>query len=184
MKVLQNVQSLSMCILTAQVYRFNDAIPTFHNLTRLDLDSLNYRWHFLVEVLKHCPKLQVLYLDQAGLNSDDQTWTKNDDKENWVDPDCVLQCISLHLRVFDISSFLGLQGELRLARYILKNARVLQTMKIWYIGSPEIETLLSSCPRASSACKLTFGYVPGVLSSESDSMDESESSIGSNDCVF
>jgi len=103
--------------------------------------------------------LYMLY-KQAGLNSDDQTWTRKDDKENWVDPDFVLQCLSLHLRVFHLSSFLGLQGELQLAKYILKNARVLQTMKICYIGQPEIERLLSSCPRASSTCQLTFQYVP------------------------
>ncbi|WJX32095.1 hypothetical protein P8452_20462 [Trifolium repens] len=114
MKALHTVQSLSMCIYTAQVQRY--AIPTFHNLTHLHLDCLNYRWNFLIEVLKHCPKLQLLDLDEAGLNSDDQTWTKKDDKEYWVDPDIVPQCLSLHLRVCYLSSFLGLQGELRLAR--------------------------------------------------------------------
>ncbi|KAK2441759.1 FBD-associated F-box protein [Trifolium repens] len=168
MKALHTVQSLSMCIYTAQVQRY--AIPTFHNLTHLHLDCLNYRWNFLVEVLKHCPKLQLLYLDEAGLNSVDQTWTKKDDKENWVDPDIVPQCLSLHLRACYLSSFLGLQGELRLARYILKNAKVLQTMRIDTIGQqPGLEELLSSFPRASSLCKFTFVHLPCDDSSESDS---------------
>jgi hypothetical protein len=47
-----------------------------------------------------------------------------------------------------------------LARYILKNAKVLQTMKIWNSGQPEIERQVSSCPRASATCELTVYYVP------------------------
>ncbi|KAK2387729.1 FBD-associated F-box protein [Trifolium repens] len=182
MKALHNVQFLSMCISTAQVQSYNDAIPTFHNLTHLRLDSLNYRWNFLVEVLKHCPKLQAINLDEDGWNSDDQTWTKKDDKENWVDPDFVPQCLPLHLRVCNLCSFLGLQGELRMARYILKTAKVLQTMRIDIIGQqPGLEELLSSFPRASSLCKLTFVHLPCDDSSESDSSsDANESSMGSN----
>jgi hypothetical protein len=42
-----------------------------------------------------------------------------------------------------------------LASYILKNANVLQTMKIWNSGQPEIKRILSAFPRASSTCKLT-----------------------------
>ena len=56
---------------------------------------------------------------------DEETWTRKDDKENWVDPDVVPQCISLHLRTCNLFNFLGLQGEVKLAKYILKNARVL-----------------------------------------------------------
>ncbi|CAJ2639303.1 unnamed protein product [Trifolium pratense] len=179
MKVLHNVQSLSMCI--AKAHCFNDAIPTFHNLTCMHLESLNNRCHFIVEVFKHCPKLQELYVDEDGMNSDYQPWTKKDDKENWVDPNFVPQCLSLHLRVFCFSSVFGLQGELQLARYILKNARVLQTMRISTIGEPEIKDLLSSFPRASSSCKLTFVYLPRDYSSESDSsLDANETSIGSD----
>lgn len=41
------------------------AIPTFDNLTYLKINSLNYRWRFLVEVLKHCPKLEKLILNEV-----------------------------------------------------------------------------------------------------------------------
>jgi hypothetical protein len=47
-----------------------------------------------------------------------------------------------------------------LVRYILKNAQVLQTMKIKNSGQPEIEKILSSFPRASATCKLTVNHVP------------------------
>ncbi|WJX81672.1 hypothetical protein P8452_64522 [Trifolium repens] len=66
-----------------QVHYKNNPIPTFHNLTELELSSLNYSWQFLVEVLNHCPKLQKLGIDQADV--DEETWTRKDDKENWTD---------------------------------------------------------------------------------------------------
>lgn len=44
-----------------------------------------------------------------------------------------------------------------LAEYILKNARVLQTMTIWSDKElPEIETKLSSYPRASANVNFQF----------------------------
>jgi hypothetical protein len=48
-----------------------------------------------------------------------------------------------------------------LAKYILKNAEVLQTMEIWNSGETKIKRQLSSCPRASATCKLTVYYAPG-----------------------
>jgi hypothetical protein len=43
-----------------------------------------------------------------------------------------------------------------LARYILKNARVLETMTIWSDREqPEIERELSLCPKASATCQLS-----------------------------
>jgi len=80
---------------------------------------------------------------------------EEDDKEGWVDPDVVPECLSLHLRTCNLFKLSGLHDELMLARYIFKNARVLQTMKIWNVGQPGIERILFSVPRASSTCKLT-----------------------------
>jgi len=48
-----------------QVHCRNDMITTFHNLTHLEIISLNYSWKFLVQILNHCPKLQSLGLDQV-----------------------------------------------------------------------------------------------------------------------
>ncbi|WJX81666.1 [histone H3]-lysine(4) N-trimethyltransferase [Trifolium repens] len=63
-----------------QVQYLDDLIP-FHNLTKLELISLDYSWQFLIKILNHCPKLQELNIDQAHLNM--ETWTRKDDKENW-----------------------------------------------------------------------------------------------------
>ncbi|XP_045794313.1 F-box/FBD/LRR-repeat protein At4g00160-like [Trifolium pratense] len=153
LKAVHNVHSLRLQIHHDKVNYLNDFIPTFHNLTKLELNSLDYGWQFLIKVLNHSPKLQELNIDQAHLNK--ETWTRKDDKENWVDPDVVPQCLSLHLRACNLFNFLGLPGELLLARYILKNARVLQTMDIMNVGLANINGLISLCPRGSATCELT-----------------------------
>ncbi|WJX93715.1 hypothetical protein P8452_75207 [Trifolium repens] len=73
-----------LCISIAKVHSFNGVIPIFHNLTNLQINSLNYRWSFLVQVLKHCPMLQELCVDEAGPDATEETWTQKDDKENFV----------------------------------------------------------------------------------------------------
>ncbi|MCH87960.1 F-box/LRR-repeat protein [Trifolium medium] len=63
LEAVQNVSSLRFEI--DQVYSHNGFIPTFHNLTQLELLHLNYSWGFLLEVLKHCPMLQKLELHEV-----------------------------------------------------------------------------------------------------------------------
>jgi hypothetical protein len=85
-------------------------------------------------------------------------WTKKDVIENWVDPKFVPQCLSLHLKICNLYNFFGgLKGEIMLARYILENAKVLQTMRVWNRARAqrEIESKLLSSPRASGPCKIT-----------------------------
>ncbi|KAK2360528.1 FBD-associated F-box protein [Trifolium repens] len=162
---VHNVPSLRLEI--DQVHCRNDFIPTFHNLTQLELIYLNYSWQFLLQVLKLSPKLQELKIDQAGLNK--EYWTRKDDKENWVDPDFVPQCLSLHLITCNLVNFLGLQGELQLAMYILKNAKVLQNMRISYWGKSKFYRMLSSSPTASPMCKLTlYRYIQTMEKNDDD----------------
>ncbi|XP_058741516.1 probable FBD-associated F-box protein At1g32375 [Vicia villosa] len=122
LKAVNNTPSLR---LELNQVNYHGLIPTFHNLTQLELIFIEYSCQFLVEVLNHCPKLQKLDLCQ------DEIWNRKKDRENWVDPDVVPQCLSLHLRSCNIFNFYGLQDELMLASYMLKSASILQTMKIW-----------------------------------------------------
>jgi hypothetical protein len=75
-----------------------------------------------------------------------------------VEPEVVPQCLSSHLKICTIHNFLGLQIELILVEYILKNARNLQMMRMQSIRDrhDEIETKLSTCPKASATCQLVF----------------------------
>jgi len=77
--------------------------------------------------------------------------------ENEVEPIFLPQCLSLQLKTCEILNFLGQKSELLLARYILKNARVLQTMKIHCGKDFKILRELLLCHRASPICEvITF----------------------------
>ncbi|CAK8541424.1 unnamed protein product [Lathyrus sativus] len=154
LQAFYNVSSLRFQ--AVQVHYRNDLIPTFHNLTQLQLNIIRYSCQFLVEVLHHCPELRKLDLRQANL---DKIRNRKTDRENWVDPDVVPQCLSLNLRTCNLLNFFGLPDELMLARYILKSASILETMTIWNCGHSKNKKIISSYPRASSTCKLTVIYL-------------------------
>ncbi|KAJ1382099.1 F-box-like domain superfamily [Sesbania bispinosa] len=87
-----------------------DNFPVFHNLTRLELISVKFNWDWIIELLKHCPKLQILVLDQYEMYQVGDC-SKGDD-ENWADPGFVPECLSLHLRTctLGVGNSGGLQG--------------------------------------------------------------------------
>ncbi|WJX81391.1 hypothetical protein P8452_64278 [Trifolium repens] len=74
-----NVQSLRFQF--HQGYYHDNLVPTFHNLTQLKLNCYDYSWQFLLDVLNHCPKLQMLDLDEVEVDGEVQD--KKEDKENW-----------------------------------------------------------------------------------------------------
>ncbi|CAK8530223.1 unnamed protein product [Lathyrus sativus] len=145
LKALSNLKFLSIDFLKGG---HPNIFPIFHNLTHLEL---NYDWYRVVEVLQHCPKLQKFDFHQKLPSGSD---------EYSIDPEFVPCCLSSNLTTCTLWGFsiTSLQGELMVARYILKNAAVLQTMIIWCVGerSPELEKNLSACPRASATCRLSF----------------------------
>jgi hypothetical protein len=98
-------------------------------------------------------------LNYKQLSTCKRSWREKDVKENWVDPNFVPQCLSIHLKTCNLRNFLGrLKGELLLARYIIGNAKVLQTMRVWCKGQPDIKRKLS-CPQASATCKIIVSNV-------------------------
>lgn len=80
-------------------------------------------------------------------------------EKNWVEPELVPECLSSYLRTCTMDAFPDLQSELMLAKYILKNARMLQIMKIRNGNKAEhleIEKQLSTFPKASATCEFLF----------------------------
>jgi hypothetical protein len=78
-------------------------------------------------------------------------------QKNWVEPEFVPPCLLSSFRTFTIRDYSVLQSELMLEQYILKNARILQTMTIWCkTEQPEMERTLSMCPMASATCQLSL----------------------------
>jgi len=85
-----------------------------------------------------------------------ENWDGEDYEESWGEPEFVPQCLLSCLTTCNIMHFLGLQNELLLAKYILKNAQNLQFMTIECESEPLIiETKLSHCPKASATCQLS-----------------------------
>ncbi|CAJ2640161.1 unnamed protein product [Trifolium pratense] len=163
LKALSTVKSLSLDTLKLNTYDQTDDkddeenpkqrtyidIPIFHNLIHL---KLNNSWKLVVKMLHHCPKLQSLELSKGS------RYISVDDQENSVEePELVPECVSSCLKTCAIRDIGGLESELILPTFILKNARILQTMKVWsgwMQKKSEIEEKLSPCRKASATCQL------------------------------
>ena len=83
--------------------------------------------------------------------------------KDWDFPILGVGCVESHLRSCTISNFEGLENDMRFATYILQNARLLQDMTINVnarasngMQKQQIIEELSSCPKMSSGCKLSF----------------------------
>ncbi|XP_058785922.1 F-box/FBD/LRR-repeat protein At3g26920-like [Vicia villosa] len=146
LKALRNAKHLILEI--NEVRRGCDEIPTFHNLTYLELCSMNCNWNLLFQVLKQCPNLQNVRLCQYIFRE------IKDVERNWVDPTFVPQCLSLQLKTCHLEYFSSQEGEYQLAKYILKNARVLQTMTILCRKDLKRKRKLNLCSKASPICKV------------------------------
>ncbi|MCH84717.1 F-box family protein [Trifolium medium] len=134
-----------------QLQRPYDVVPIFHNLTHLELHN---RWDLAVQVLYQCPKLQNLKVYKELCDSKRY---EVGDQENWMEPEFVPQCLLSSLRKFTSADYSDLQSELMLEQYILKNARILQTMIIRCMAEqPEMKRTLSMCPVASATCQITL----------------------------
>ncbi|CAJ2669807.1 unnamed protein product [Trifolium pratense] len=161
--------------LCAKLYRPYDCqVPVFHNLTHMKivfgwtvnaLISWKWigKWTWMTEVLQNCPKLQNLTIHQHFINTSTHGKFIFDEivNEDWVDPPIVPKCLSSELRTCSLIAYEGLKCEFQFAKYILKNAKALHTMKISALEvdlniKHQMLMKLSLCPRGSTVCKLSF----------------------------
>ncbi|XP_061341179.1 F-box/FBD/LRR-repeat protein At4g00160-like [Gastrolobium bilobum] len=149
---------LGMC----DIRGFQYPIPMFLNLTHIELIYYYFirDWLEIVEVLKRCPKLQILFIDQSWPGKFDEEEVGGGD---WPYPQFVPESISLHLKTCRLYNYQSSKGEFRFVRYILRNARLLQSMKIISCTSNQDVKLkmikdLSFCRRRSVTCKLSFQF--------------------------
>ncbi|WVZ21170.1 hypothetical protein V8G54_008492 [Vigna mungo] len=92
----------------------------FQNLVQLKL-IVGLDWLLLLEVLNHCPKLQSFVICIFKTEED-----------VWPYPQTVPACISSHLKTIRLTRYSGSKDEFHFARYILENAKYLQTMEICF----------------------------------------------------
>ncbi|RDX63751.1 putative FBD-associated F-box protein, partial [Mucuna pruriens] len=96
--------------------------PEFYNLVHLKLCLSTTDSYFLTQLLlAKCPRLEILDIDKVCEESE----------RRWTQPTKpVPSCVISHLIVFKFREYSGSKDELKLIKYILKNAKVLKTVTI------------------------------------------------------
>ncbi|XP_045797821.1 putative F-box/LRR-repeat protein At3g42770 [Trifolium pratense] len=127
--------------------------PVFFNLTQLEfVFGGSTDWKFIFEVMKNCPKLQILVVEMP--------LTRYRYRVSWF-PDNLPECLSLQFKSCTVNNYRGLKHELKFLRYILGISTSLESMRISSL--PSLETLeklelmlkeLIALPRSSSTCKV------------------------------
>ncbi|XP_028124560.1 putative FBD-associated F-box protein At5g53635 [Camellia sinensis] len=153
---ISNVRSLYLSSTTLRVLGYaedNDQL-TLGNLTRLELGVV-YLSKLLLDLLAKMPNLESLKLIM-----DHQAVYRNcyhEEEEEFYEiqrPPCLLS----HLKVIEVDDFEGLESDLLLVEYFLKNAKVLNKMVIknQNLVSVKVEVLkrLLMFPRGSKTCEI------------------------------
>ncbi|XP_058202586.1 FBD-associated F-box protein At3g49020-like [Rhododendron vialii] len=135
-------------------------LPTFHNLTRLELGVNNrVRWVLLPYLLESSPNLTSLVFVEGLLHyyrygdSDPGIW-------DWHPPENVPACLLFSLETLDIRKFQGQQRELKIVKYFLSNAKSLKTLSISCEKRKmkremlEVRRELLETPRGSRICEV------------------------------
>nr|XP_007151077.1 hypothetical protein PHAVU_004G016100g [Phaseolus vulgaris]ESW23071.1 hypothetical protein PHAVU_004G016100g [Phaseolus vulgaris] len=144
LEIVKNVQ-----VLVTSRIDLKDLVFDLHNLVQLELTFVYCKELVeVLEVLKHCPKLQTLVISTY----DDKLFKYE------------FSCISLHLKTCCVKDYKGCAFEFQFAEYIMLNANYLRTMK-FLVSSYEYDDLLrrhdmirdlSSCSKSSNTCTLSF----------------------------
>ncbi|CAK8567879.1 unnamed protein product [Lathyrus sativus] len=159
---LHNVEHLHM-----YVARMPPTIRgVFHNLTHLELifgfeDPLDasYKWTWLKNLLQNTPNLQTLIIHDVYMV---YGYAQCLSIKEWNDPEIVPECLLSHLTTCSLRNYRLINSEVRFAKYIMQNSRLLNTITIqtakFLDRNTKLQVLLelSSCPRISSTSKLLF----------------------------
>ncbi|KAK6134285.1 hypothetical protein DH2020_031975 [Rehmannia glutinosa] len=129
----------------------SESIRRFDYLMKLELAV---DWRFLTKFLERADNLEVLIIREQVDGSL---------KCNWMKPKQVPTCLLSHLRTVRIDYFECTKHELKLVKYLLKNAKVLKRMEIYspthgFGFEAKFNTLqkISLFQRGSEACELAF----------------------------
>ncbi|KAG7632711.1 Leucine-rich repeat 2 [Arabidopsis suecica] len=125
---------------------------TFYHLTYLELSTYKPKWwNLLTLMLDTSPNLQILKIIDFMTSQEQRPW------EKWNEPKNVPECLLLHLETFLWTCYEGkLEDEIELAKYILRNARLLKKATFSIIESNsdkrvEMVDELKSVVRASNS---------------------------------
>jgi hypothetical protein len=131
----------------------------FSNLTELELvfgKCIN--WSFIFQVLKNCPKLQILLLEMPLM----PYVFSISDFSLMQFPDNLPECLSSQFKSCTITNYQGLGHELKFLKFILRISTSLESVRIKSsssLKSREKRTMfkeLIALPMSSATCKGHF----------------------------
>nr|XP_011461335.1 PREDICTED: F-box/LRR-repeat protein At4g14096-like [Fragaria vesca subsp. vesca]XP_011461338.1 PREDICTED: F-box/LRR-repeat protein At4g14096-like [Fragaria vesca subsp. vesca]XP_011461340.1 PREDICTED: F-box/LRR-repeat protein At4g14096-like [Fragaria vesca subsp. vesca]XP_011461343.1 PREDICTED: F-box/LRR-repeat protein At4g14096-like [Fragaria vesca subsp. vesca]XP_011461345.1 PREDICTED: F-box/LRR-repeat protein At4g14096-like [Fragaria vesca subsp. vesca] len=130
-------------------------LPIFGNLNQLKL-HLHRCCSWWLELLKRSPNLESLVIEHVGHNCRGPVYFVKHVKPLWHPPELVPNCLLSHVKTICIIGFGGKDDEFKIAKYLLKNGEVLNSMKIYTDGDLCAKKLekLSMFERGSKTCKV------------------------------
>ncbi|XP_050881511.1 putative F-box/FBD/LRR-repeat protein At5g62970 [Lathyrus oleraceus] len=143
----------------------------FHKLTYLDIifnfdhePFAIFKWQWLGKLLQNTPILQTLIIHEVSKVHVDvlPSFKEWDLEREWSDPKIVPECLLSHLTTCSLENYSPINCELRFAKYVMQNSRLLSSMTIQSDKLLDADANLqmfidlSSCPRISPTCKLLF----------------------------
>ncbi|KAM1255066.1 hypothetical protein ACFX2G_029941 [Malus domestica] len=124
--LLAQVRNLTYLSLSASCFEAGD-LPSFNNLKQLKLVLYDcYYSELLAEVLKRSANLKDLFLD--AYSHVKRRVLSSMFRASMDPPGFVPICLLSHLKTIAIQRFKGREVEMELAKYLLKNGRVLDKM--------------------------------------------------------
>ncbi|KAK2657918.1 hypothetical protein Ddye_010970 [Dipteronia dyeriana] len=130
--------------------------PSFTNLIRLEFGyDMFYHWVLLPDFLNNSPNLVVLILkkDMVYFDTDDRI-VRFPFESKSLPP-----CLGSHVKIIRLQIKEGVDDELRLVEYFLKNCKVLQRLYMDYdfhYKLKKFQRQILKFPRASPICKIEF----------------------------
>ncbi|XP_057446562.1 putative F-box/FBD/LRR-repeat protein At5g56810 isoform X2 [Lotus japonicus] len=133
LKAVKNVQFLHINEIDDRIlYKVKSTnlsvFPMFHNLTHIELSFSCIKrenWLEAVELLKYCPQLQVLVINQPYIIGKIEGQLRD-----WQCPQSVPEYILLRLKRCYLNEYRGTRAEFQFARYIMQNGIFLENMAI------------------------------------------------------
>ncbi|KAK0585363.1 hypothetical protein LWI29_027471 [Acer saccharum] len=133
---------------------FDDNIPTFPNLIRLEMCiEARFSWKLLPHFLNSSSNLEVLILKMD--------YNQEYSPEEFVqfESENVPSCLRLHVKMIEIRNMTGVEDELEVVSYMLKNSEVLKEFSVDIANAESKENLQRQIllyPRGSVDCEIKF----------------------------
>lgn len=158
-KKLTNLKSLYLyggtIFALGEAYRYlYDArqyfLPTFSNLSFLEVSIREYGWWILPIIFNSSPNLESFVLIMEIVDPEDY------EEVEWIEPQFVPYCLQFNVKKIEI--LYGDEDPLEPVKYFLKNCEALNKMIFRYVGpsSNELCKDLLMFPRGSKTCEVEF----------------------------